>query len=430
MNELIHYLIHFLLGEETPEVVVESVGYTADRERFARYNVVIVPSGFFDEPMYGTLASLPALPLQEIEGIPLLFGEPTMEWVGDTRVVHADILASAYFLLTRYEEMVRRQVRDEHGRFPGKESLPFRAGFLHRPIVDEYGLMLRRWLHQTGLHLSEAKPGIRKVYLTHDIDAPTLYRSWKGLIRSLRDGRGLCASLTGKFGALERDPYYTFPWIFQQDGLLKEALKERCELFFFVRSGGKAVQDKPHYDLQGTDMCRLLHEAAARGVRIGLHASYQAGQTPALLPHEKEKLEKRMGYPICHNRHHFLGNREPEDTDYLEAAGITDDYTMGYADTAGFRLGTCRPVRWINPATRRLSSLRLHPLIIMDCTLEAAKYMNLSREEAKSYCANLIEQAFYAGGEVTLLWHNTALMDIPENYQRELYAYLLRELED
>ena len=30
-------------------------------------------------------------------------------------------------------------------------------------------------------------------------------------------------------------------------------------------------------------------------------------------------------------------------------AGITDDFTMGYADIAGFRLGTCRSVRWINP---------------------------------------------------------------------------------
>ncbi len=42
--------------------------------------------------------------------------------------VHADIIASTYFLISRYEEMVRRGLRDEHGRFPGKESLPYRAG--------------------------------------------------------------------------------------------------------------------------------------------------------------------------------------------------------------------------------------------------------------------------------------------------------------
>ncbi len=45
----------------------------------------------------------------------------------------------------------------------------------------------------------------------------------------------------------------------------------------------------------------------------------------------------------------------------FEDAGITDDYTMGYADQVGFRLGTARPVRCIYPATRHLSRrLTLH----------------------------------------------------------------------
>lgn len=61
------------------------------------------------------------------------------------------------FLISRYEEMVRRGLRDEHGRFPGKESLPYRAGFLHRPIVDEYRMLLHRWLRQSRLRVPEVK---------------------------------------------------------------------------------------------------------------------------------------------------------------------------------------------------------------------------------------------------------------------------------
>ena len=38
---------------------------------------------------------------------------------------------------------------------------------------------------------------------------------------------------------------------------------------------------------------------------------------------------------------------------WLEKAGITDDFTIGYPDVAGFRLGTSRPVHWINPENKR-----------------------------------------------------------------------------
>ena len=121
MNEVLRYLIRFLLGEEISEVVAEAIGYTTDRHQFGRYSLVIYPSGFFDESVYGTARSLPTLPLSSIEGVPLLFGSPQMEWEGDTCVVYADLLASTYFLMTRYEEMLRRSVRDTHGRFPGRE---------------------------------------------------------------------------------------------------------------------------------------------------------------------------------------------------------------------------------------------------------------------------------------------------------------------
>lgn len=96
-NRTLHYIIRFLVGDDVPSELVETIGYTADPNKFDRYNVVIIPSGFFDGQTYGTPASLPELPLQEVQGIPLLFGSPKEEWVRDTWVVHADIIASTYF---------------------------------------------------------------------------------------------------------------------------------------------------------------------------------------------------------------------------------------------------------------------------------------------------------------------------------------------
>ena len=73
-NRTLHYIIRFLVGDDVPSELVETIGYTADPNKFDRYNVVIIPSGFFDGQTYGTPASLPELPLQEVQGIPLLFG--------------------------------------------------------------------------------------------------------------------------------------------------------------------------------------------------------------------------------------------------------------------------------------------------------------------------------------------------------------------
>ena len=89
-NRTLHYIIRFLVGDDVPSELVETIGYTADPNKFDRYNVVIIPSGFFDGQTYGTPASLPELPLQEVQGwfMPissqvLIFSFPdTRRWYG------------------------------------------------------------------------------------------------------------------------------------------------------------------------------------------------------------------------------------------------------------------------------------------------------------------------------------------------------------
>jgi hypothetical protein len=100
---------------------------------------------------------------------------------------------------------------------------------------------------------------------------------------------------------------------------------------------------------------------------------------------------------------------------------------MAYADAAGFRLGTSRPVYWINPATHTLSRLTLHPLTLMDVTLSEQKYMGLGYEEALGCALRLMEQVRQFNGELTLLWHNTSVVN-GAGYQRELYAHLLTKI--
>jgi len=415
-----------MVGRQLPDDVTGLVGYTADAACYADYKVVIIPSDFFQEGVYGTTRSEPVLPVQTIEGVPFLFGKPCIERVGETIVIHADLVASAYFLISRYEEILHREKRDKHGRFPGRESIAFRGGFIDRPVVDEYGILIRKCLNSNGVPIAQPASHLSEINLTHDVDAPFFCRTWRNIARTVFSGYSLYGAIKTKFGRLENDPFYTFPWLLQQNNAMQLLVSEsHCRSFLFFKAGGKTKNDKPRYDLYGRDIRALFALCREQGVTVGLHSSFQAGIDPLLIASEKKKLEEAFETEIKHNRHHFLSSREPEDMEYLEKTGFTDDYTLGYADVAGLRLGTSFPVHYINPVTRRLTSLTLHPLIIMDGTLSDSSYMNLTAEEAEDYCKRLIQNIRQVNGALTLLWHNTTVAEGNALYHRDLYEKLM-----
>jgi len=434
MNDTIQYILRFLLGENVSTDLLSQVGYTGDPDLFHLYKLVIVPSGFFSDEIYGTAGSLPQLPLQIWEESPILFGDPVVEQVDGTRILKADLIAGTYFLISRYEEMVRPETRDVHGRFPGTESLPYKAGFIDSPLVDEYSKLLRHQLREAGCAIEEPPARIRKIYLTHDVDQLSHYRNLRGfmggILRGLRWPNEGNKAIKSYFGGLRNDPWYTMPWLFKLDNTVRQALgEERCEPIVFIKvGGGSRREDKPFVTHHIQDFQSLLKLCRLKNIIIGLHASYEAGIHPARITDEKKHLERVSKREITYSRHHYLDTREPKDMQELIDVGITDDFTLGYADVAGFRLGTCRPVKWINPHTRMVTGLTLHPLTIMDSTLSDKRYMYMNAHEAYEYCIRLINMVESWNGELVLLWHNTSVEDNPQSYHRKLYLDIIKYL--
>ena len=431
MSETIQYIIRFLAGADIPENELQRIGYTSDVTEYPKYSIVIQPSDFFDANVYGTKESLPSLPLKIWEEVPILFGEPVIEKVDNTLVLKADIVAGTYFLISRYEEMIRKDVRDTHGRFPGKESLPYRAGFIDRPIIEEWGTLFRQVLRDAGFTIPETEKKIQKIYLTHDVDQMAHFRNIRGMLggflRGIRWPKEGQKALRSFFGNLKYDPWYTFPFLYKLDtGLINVLGNERCETISFFRAGGgKTREDKPVSNLLLPDYKTLINYTKRKNITIGLHSSYLAGKNPEVIKSEKQKLDKITNKISTYNRHHFLGSREPGDMQALVDVGITDDFTMGYADMAGFRLGTCRPVKWINPETQKLSELLLHGLTIMDSSLSDKRYMYMNAHEAFHYCEQLINTVEGYNGELVLLWHNTSVEKRPDSYHRKLYRDII-----
>jgi len=434
MTDTLLYILRFLMGEDTSDELLSKVGYTDDPTEFHRYKLVIIPSTFFSTGIYGTSKSIPQLPLQIWEEAPILFGEPLVEQLEDVLVLHADLIASTYFLITRYEEIVRPETRDIHGRFPGIESLPYRAGFIDSPLVDEYSKLLRIQLRESGVEIPEPIKQIRKIYLTHDVDQLSHYRNFRGfmggLLRGIRWPKEGNKAIKSYFGGLRNDPWYTLPWMIKLDNSVRQVLgKDLCEAIVFIKvGGGNRKEDKPFITHHIQDFQSLLNLCRKKNVIIGLHSSYEAGINPNRITDEKKHLERVSKRKTTYHRNHYLDTREPQDMQMLINVGITDDFTLGYADVAGFRLGTCRPVKWINPNTRKLTSLTLHPLTIMDSTLSDKRYMYMNAHEAYEYCIRLINMVESWNGELVLLWHNTSVEDIPQSYHRKLYQDIIKYL--
>ncbi len=431
MSDLIHYILSFLLQVDKNSEGMKSIGYTAESKDFDSFKVVIIPSGFFTSSNYGKPESLPSLPLAEIRGIPFVYGNSLVEKVNNTIVIHADLIASAYFFLSRYEEWVRTDANDKHGRFKGKESVAFRGGFILRPIVDEYGRFLRQILRERGVNIPEPPNKICRVYLTHDIDYAFQYRTVNGvlgsLLRSFKTGKNeIIPALRVFFGKTDKDPLYpTYLFIASKNDEFQQSTSiPVSSIFFFKSLEKKSIYDKPFYSLKSKELQRIFLLCRHKNIDIGLHSSYASGDNPELIAYEKQHLEKHTLTSVWCNRHHFLRIKNVMDMQALIQNNISDDFTMGYADIAGFRLGTSRSVRWINPQTRTVTELLLHPLTAMDKTLTGAKYMNLTHSEAFNYVCKLVDVIKEHNGEVCFLWHNNMFLQGKENH-RELYSKLL-----
>ncbi len=422
----VDYTLSLLLGSDPDgDVLVRrAVRYSPDvSETEGKPCVQILPSRFFTEGIYGTHESLPTTPLKQVEGTPLLFGTERVERKGDSVVVHADIVASTYFMVTRYEETVRRDVRDDHGRFPGTESLPYRAGFIDRPIAEEYAALLRKWLRTVGFPVREPSRAFC-LLPTHDVDFLRRYRRWYDPYRTAaqallgRRPRRIIGEALGYAWGFRKDPWDTFEETIGLDRMTAQ------EPTYFLMVGGTG----PHggmYDIRCRAARRLVQRVRQARASIGLHTSYQAAGRPELIGPEKARLEEVCGFPIRRNRHHFLAWREVEDGWQLAKAGIDWDSTMGYADVAGFRLGVCHPMPLFDPIKMQPMGIAEHPLIVMDNTLSDAKYMNLSEEEALAYCTRLMDETRKHSGEFVMLWHNTTLAGASGGYHPRLYRRLL-----
>jgi hypothetical protein len=406
-----------------------SIFFDTGCDSFARAGSSEFPCSFWDAENEGWESVLgKTLPAPGA----LQISSPLIEKNNADHVIHYDILALVYWMLARVEEIGREDL-DAHDRFPATSSHAYKNGYLERPIIDE-------WLHVLGQVIQRQWPSLIlknhsfNMKVSHDVDQPSRsgFLTKKQLIRAVghhaikkRDlGNALNSIRVGmnsKKILHPSDPFNTFDWIMD----LSEEQGLRSAFYFIVGNNDPHDAD---YHMSHPAIRALMNKIDRRGHESGLHPSYVTYDKPDTLAYEADYFrqicaEEDIKLNGLGGRMHYLRWCHPATMMALERTGFTYDSSLGYADSAGFRCGTCFEYPGFNPVSQEALSLRIRPLIAMECSVMDLAYMGLGNgPEALEKFVSLKNTCRAVGGTFTLLWHNSSIPGNKNLYRNVLIA--------
>ena len=350
-------------------------------------------------------------------------------------VFNHDLIKSAFYLLSGYQEYIQLQSRDKLGRFSHTDSIQWRLKFIGRPVVNYYfnwivsGLKLYAARH--GLSASfEAKSNTFKFLLSHDVDRVDLY-TFEYWVYKLKEILGLEPSQLSRKKNMEmgahgfliwaglkkkENPYWNFNYLrfLEQQYGFKST-------FYFLDQGVK------HHDAYHS-----FHEARIRnlfdfilddGCEIGLHGTIKSSDNEEVMNRNLARLRKFSKATITGNRQHRLLWKHPNTAKIIQQVGLKYDTTLGFAAHEGFRNSYCHPFRLFDFEANKMLDIWEYPLLVMDVTLFS--YQRYTPDLAMKKCIELLEEVRKMNGLFTLLWHNSFFDEVTYPGVTEFYNDLL-----
>ena len=384
------------------------IAYTKIKEDFS----VFIKS---DELLFETdLKTKQVEAAKEYLDFPKFFKSNTQDFLG------YDIFAMVFYFATRYEEYLKSDL-DEHQRFQAENSIAFQNNCLQIPFlnlaIQQFGDKLKKQFPSLKFHQRAFN-----FVSTIDIDNAFAFahkglkRNLGGLVKDVFNLRlnqvtqRMISNLNDK-----KDPYNTFKLVNSLSDETQTALQ------YFVLIGDYTKYDKnPHYNKVGF---RKLLKGLSSQYEMGLHPSYESFNQLEKIEIEKKRLEDIIEKKVTSARCHFLRIKLPETYRAFIKAGITDDYTMIYASQSGFRTGLCTPYPWFDLEKNEITSLIIHPSIIMEGTLR--DYNGYTAEHAHSTINHLLNEVKKQGGEFVSVWHNDSFVPKQKDWI-DLYKNLLQ----
>ena len=338
-------------------------------------------------------------------------------------IVFSDWWSWAFWMTTCLDDFRFSSTdRDAFGRLEGRKSWAHREGWLERPEVEFRAIA---WAKSNGIAFT---PSVYRVIPTVDVDSAFAYKHrspFMTFAAAAQDGvKGRWSRFRDRIQVLrgiQEDAYDTYDWLEQQH---REAGMKATYFFLLANRGryDRGVSWKSH----GLQMrIRSLHTSA----NVGIHPGFAAHESTSSLTMQNEikRLEEITGESVVRARQHYLLQRPESSWKRLEALGIQQDHSLGYADVPGFRGGMSRAYPAYDVESERTMNLELHPVGAMDATF--MRYLQVSPEMAIDHVVALSNAVREVGGTMRLLWHNESVSDTGEwKGWRLMYKEMLKRI--
>lgn len=393
--------------------------------------VLLLNDAFFSQATTKWLSeeTLPIQPLMNLDAnklnwninltsplVPVIFGNAEIIICPEKISLGLDIFGSAFFMLSRYEEVVKKD-RDCFDRFPASASLAYQEGFLDRPIINEYMEIL--WVAIKYLWpWMERKKREPMTFVSADIDLPyscgnkSLYKLIRQVAKDVLKNsnfsqgfKSIASYFQSKSGNYNFDAYYPyFHWMMN----LNEKYGNVISFYFIVNHSSRKMDGC--YSLDEPIIRTLMRCIQMRGHEIGLHPSFNTYLSCEQIQFELNNLQIVMNdegikQKIIGARQHYLRWKTPTTAACLDYAGVSYDSTLSFADNAGFRCGVCYEYSFYNVVERKKLKLKERPLIVMEQSVFG--YMGCSYgDDGLAVIKLLKERCYQFDGDFTLLWHN------------------------
>lgn len=452
MNPKFEYILdYFRAIYQVPSDIM--IGYGSVDQKI---NIYASGTSYFDE--------FSAFPQSQIvwktwqdRQIPILFPgnpeAPALEFRADRAIIHDDLLASAFFFLSGWQEYVYMH-RHSAVRYPFRESLQHRLNIARLPVVNYYFEILKTAIercYSLTLHVSPWGESPFGICLTHDVD--TAFSGWgEDLVATLRQSRPPAAINILRDLITTGSTRFNFPKILAieqrnsanssfyflarrekvfvktggEKGFVSEPGAEKVvDPKYFFQPGRSAVYSKAQknadYDIRSARFQQVFELIQQHGSEIGIHGSFGASLS---LHRFREELQ-RFGRPVKGGRFHYLCFDVTQTLDILEQTGQNYDSTLGFAEAPGFRNGIAFPFVPFHIGENRPCRFLEIPLIAMDTTYRS--YQKTAPGDVLPDIRNLMEIAAKFGGCFTLLWHNAYFSPYKFAGWAEIYEDILRE---
>jgi peptidoglycan/xylan/chitin deacetylase (PgdA/CDA1 family) len=300
-------------------------------------------------------------------------------------------------------------VSDRHERFRYYLSQ-------HRNVFEP---QVSKFFIENGYRVSYPENKKFAVCLTHDIDVlnlpklTTLFDSYKSLLK------GNISKSLKQLRSLINKKYN--PWWNIKEIIKLEEKYDAKSSFYFLTLDKNEIDFNYAIDELEPELTDIID----KGCEVGLHGGFGEYNNEENIKEKKKRMEKILNKKVVGYRNHYLKFKIPDTWEILNKVGFQYDTTFGYADCVGFRNGMCHPFKPFNLMTEKEIDILEIPLIIMDCTL--FEYMHLEMGEAWETIKLLIDTVEKYNGVITILWHNTYMVDQKYILYEKILSYCTKQ---